>query len=433
MRPGLIGSRIRERRAARGLKQAELARRVGISPSYLNLIEHNRRKIGGKVLIDLARALEADVAALTEEVEAGLSDALRTAARDHRTAEVDRLDEFVSRFPGWAALLAEERERAARLEQTVAALTDRLTHDPFLSASLHDVLSAVTSIRSTSSILADEPDIEPVWRTRFHKNLNDDSSRLAESAEALVRYLDNVGDAEAAGTTPQDEFEAFLRARDYHFPELETDAGEVAAVIAGAPGLASAASRVLAEQFLTQYRATAAAMPLAAFGPAAAQAGYAPDQLARAFGVGLRAVFRRLATLPPGGGGPPIGLVTCDPSGTLTFRKTLEGFPLPRFGAACPLWPLYAALQQPMVPVRRVVELARRLPRRFLTYAVAEPVAPPDFDQAPVFEAAMLILPASAGGAEEPVQPVGTSCRICPRDGCQARREPTILAGDGDI
>jgi DNA-binding XRE family transcriptional regulator len=47
----MIGSRIRERREMAGLKQADLARRAGISASYLNLIEHNRRRIGGKTSI----------------------------------------------------------------------------------------------------------------------------------------------------------------------------------------------------------------------------------------------------------------------------------------------------------------------------------------------------------------------------------------------
>ncbi|WP_304951541.1 helix-turn-helix domain-containing protein, partial [Sulfitobacter sp.] len=51
MREGLTGSRIRERRVMAGLKQAELAQQSGISASYLNLIEHNRRRIGGKLLL----------------------------------------------------------------------------------------------------------------------------------------------------------------------------------------------------------------------------------------------------------------------------------------------------------------------------------------------------------------------------------------------
>ena len=48
-REALAGTRIRERRIMTGLKQADLARNLGISASYLNLIEHNRRRIGGKL------------------------------------------------------------------------------------------------------------------------------------------------------------------------------------------------------------------------------------------------------------------------------------------------------------------------------------------------------------------------------------------------
>ena len=36
------------------------------------------------------------------------------------------------------------------LEHSVEVLSDRMTHDPFLSASLHEVLSTVTAIRSTA-------------------------------------------------------------------------------------------------------------------------------------------------------------------------------------------------------------------------------------------------------------------------------------------
>ena len=48
----MIGTRIRERRVLSGIRQNDLARRAGISPSYLNLIEHNRRRIGGKTLLN---------------------------------------------------------------------------------------------------------------------------------------------------------------------------------------------------------------------------------------------------------------------------------------------------------------------------------------------------------------------------------------------
>ena len=52
---GITGTRVRERRIDRGIRQADLATSVGISPSYLNLIEHNRRRIAGKLLSQIAK------------------------------------------------------------------------------------------------------------------------------------------------------------------------------------------------------------------------------------------------------------------------------------------------------------------------------------------------------------------------------------------
>ena len=76
----MIGSRIRERRVLSGIRQSELAKRAGISPSYLNLIEHNRRRIGGKTLLQLAEALEVEPSWLSEGAGATLIQGLREAA-----------------------------------------------------------------------------------------------------------------------------------------------------------------------------------------------------------------------------------------------------------------------------------------------------------------------------------------------------------------
>jgi len=82
-----------------------------------------------------------------------------------------------------------------------------------------------------------------------------------------------------------------------------------------------------------------------------------------------------------------------------------------------------------MVPVRVLVEMAGRDAERFLVYAVAQPVGTQNFDLSPGSEAPILFLPAGRG--ELPgafAVPVGTSCRICPREACPVRREPSILA-----
>jgi predicted transcriptional regulator len=412
------------------MRQADLARAAGISPSYLNLIEHNRRRIAGGVLARIAGALEVPVDALTGRAEGGLVDALREAAADAgpgTAPEIDRADDFAGRFPGWAALVADQQRRLTQMNRALEDLSERMSHDPHLSAALHEVLSAAASVRSTAAILADTPDIEEEWRTRFERNLADDSARLATGAEALVAYLDGAAARETGIAAPQEELEAWLAARDWCLPETEPDAppADPASLIAGAAELASRPARIMAADWLAQARADAAALPARSLAAALAEDGPDPARLARRFGAEPPAVFRRLAALPPEAG--PIGLVVCDGSGTLVFRKPLAGFSLPRFGAACPLWPLYRALSRPGLPIRTAVSMPGPGSPAFMTYALALWRPPADFDAPPVLHAYMLILPCPPD--ERPAaQPVGTACRICPRADCPARREPAIVA-----
>jgi transcriptional regulator with XRE-family HTH domain len=429
----LTGSRIRSLRLDRGLRQAELARRCDISASYLNLIEHNRRKIGGALLNRLARSLNVDPASLSEGAERALTSSVESAASRHPDtgAETDRAEDFAGRFPGWARLVEAQHREAQRLERVVEGLNDRLTHDPFLSASLHDVLSSVTAIRSASAILADGGEIAPEWQARFHRNILEDSRRLAQSAEQLVSYLDAGADVERGMSLPQEELEVWLEGTGWSVPELEQDAGaDTQGIVDASDALVSAASRHLAQAFLEQYALDAAAVPQEALRSAVEVWNGDPAQLAARFGVSLSVIFRRLSTLPARAfpDGSPRGLVACDGSGTLVFRKPISGFDLPRYGAACPLWPLFQALQRPMQPVRQTLIMSGRDEAAFTAWAVAEVDHPSGFDGPSVVEAWMLLSPRQGLGEGEAAVGVGTSCRICAQPRCPARREPSLVA-----
>lgn len=446
----LTGGRIRERRIALGLRQADLAKQAGISASYLNLIEHNRRRIGGKLLLDLSASLGVEPSALTEGAEAALIATLREAASavPHAKPETEGIEDLAARFPGWAGVLAERHRRVLALERTVEQLADRLTHDPYLAASMHEVLSSVTAIRSTAAILVDPREIEPEWRDRFHRNINEDAGRLARSAQALVAYLDGAGKADAALSSPQDEMERFLTRRGHHFAELEGEGAlpdrMMAAIIDEDEALQSASARAQARLYLERYRADAERLPLVRLQQVRDEAqtteeGLDPLHLSVRLGVDPATVMRRLASLPPaeeldGANRTPVGLVSCDASGTLLLRRPLEGFALPRFGAACPRWPLFAALSRPLTPIRQTLRQSGRHGRMFRAFAIAQPVGQPDYNADPLFEAHMMILPLSRDSAGQEMtsgpdlpREVGVSCRICPARDCAGRREPSIL------
>lgn len=153
-------------------------------------------------------------------------------------------------------------------------------------------------------------------------NLHQDSERLAVGAEALVSYLDSTGqEVELGIASPQEEVEAWAAARNW----------DLIAAPDQAEALASPAARHLAAAMLAQAAEDRRAIPDDSLRQSLAASGADPLALAARSGAPVLAAFRRNAA--PAG---RTGLVICDASGTLTLRKPLAGFALPRFGAACP-------------------------------------------------------------------------------------------------
>ena len=445
VRSQLSGTRIRALRKARNLAQADLARMAGISPSYLNLIEHNRRRAGPALLTAIAGALNIPAQTLAEGAEDALVEVLRASAAVASAGagaeivpEIDRLEEFVGRFPGWAGHLGALAQRVDAQERAIERLSERMAHDPNLSAALHEIVSAVTAVQSTAAILVESGELDAEWRTKFHDNIHEDSQRLARTAEALVAYLDASGE-ETGLAAPQEELESWLARQGDHVAAIEQpDPPDLHALTEGQPELASHAAREMARAWLAQAHEDARALPLGRLQKAlramlADETGFRPDALAETLDVPMGRLFRRLVALPETTDLPRFGLVECDGSGTLTHRRPIEGFALPRFGGACPLWPLYQALVAPLRPLSALVEFPGRPAPRFMAFARAEPLRPAGFAPPIVMRASMLLAPATPAilGATPPALPrleVGSNCRICPRLSCIARREPSIVA-----
>ena len=240
-----------------------------------------------------------------------------------------------------------------------------------------------------------------------------------------MNFLDEGDTSSDRRGVPQEEVEEFFLAHDYHFAGLEAGQENAEDLVSAAPQLVSDAARSIALAALIQYQHDAQHMPLAEISAEIAQNGIDPSVLAQRFDASLPMVLRRLGVLPVDVLGQEAGLVVCDASGSILFRKPVTGFGLPHFGASCPLWPVYTALQRPDMPLRRTVVQQGRSALGFECLAVAWNYIPASFDRDPLYHAVMLILPLRE--VPEEAQPVGTSCRICPRHTCAARREPSIL------
>ena len=129
-----IGRRIRERRRDRQMTQTALAEAVGISPSYLNLIEHDKRLIGGALLGRIAAALGLQVGALSGVEDTRLAQDILEIARSLALgpADGDSAVDFVARCPDWARGFVKLHRAYRDAADTAMALGDRLSQDPAL-------------------------------------------------------------------------------------------------------------------------------------------------------------------------------------------------------------------------------------------------------------------------------------------------------------
>ncbi|QHQ36789.1 short-chain fatty acyl-CoA regulator family protein [Algicella marina] len=425
------------------MSQTALAHAVGISPSYLNLIEHNKRSIGGQILNAIAEALETRSSALAEGGNPGLLTELQeTVSASSQTLEPP--EDLAARFPVWAEHVTELTRRIRDQEAVITALSDRLTHDPFLSETVHGILSNVTAIRSTAAILTQVDTIPEDQRKSFYANLHAESIRLSATAEDLADYLARAGSGVAGAATAEEAVDQFLTRNAFTFEALDeaaealteknatTAAAEldvaISAMMVEEPGLTDI-SHDLAVSFLRTYAVDAHTMPLQVFAAAAAECAYDPLSLSMRFNAPLHAVFRRLACLRRTWiGAPRFGLLTVSASGYPLFRQPLPGFAMPRHGNACPLWPIFAAFAQ--TGQVQASTIAHDNGQTFVAITHASPRPSSTLGGPGDLISSMLLVSAENnpfGTLPASSRSVGTACRICTRTNCQSRISAQLI------
>ena len=67
-----IGHKIKAKRKKLGITQANLSKKLAISPAYLNLMESGKRKIDLDLLLKIANELNVDVADISEKTDTNL-------------------------------------------------------------------------------------------------------------------------------------------------------------------------------------------------------------------------------------------------------------------------------------------------------------------------------------------------------------------------
>src|SRR5437868_15551116 len=78
-----LGARMKRLRRDLGLTQTRMAEDLGVSPSYLNLLERNQRPVTAQVLLRLAEAYDLDLKSLAADPESAGAAGLSEVLTDH--------------------------------------------------------------------------------------------------------------------------------------------------------------------------------------------------------------------------------------------------------------------------------------------------------------------------------------------------------------
>ncbi len=442
------GPRIRRIRNERGLTQTAMAADLGISPSYLNLIERNQRPLTVQLLLRLASVYKLDLESLQAESGAtvtGLKEVFSDPLLVGELPGDQELVEIGEAAPN-AALGVMKLYRAYReQQQRLTDLSALLAHEG----------------RETQLSAARLP-LDEV-RERIARRPNH-YPRIEEEAESFLTLLAPGDDLGAAlkdwlkrehgvtvRTLPVAAMPNWRRRYDRHsqrlfvserlspFDRLQEIAMEAAlmrmqvAIAAEVEGLklSSGEARRIARFELARYAAQALSMPYRAFRDAAVRMRYDIDALAARFNVSFQQAASRLATLArPGAAGVPFFLIEIDHAGNRLRVAGAEGFPA-RFGGQCPKLPVYAAFAE----AGQVLAETAELPDGSAFLLVARTLEGPlgAYGERLRRTAILLGCALEAGaetvyGAARRVEnlAIGPACRLCERQGCVARAEPPL-------
>jgi hypothetical protein len=448
-----VGPRLKRLRRERNLSQARMAEDLGLSPSYLNLIERNQRPITAQVLIRLAHAYSLDPREFaTEEDERSVSELEEVFADPlFRQAPVVRLElrDLVESAPSVADAVSRlyrayvslrgaselgappvsDRDRAedAGLDSPVdrvrALVHEARNHFP-------DLDEAAEALASDLALTGHELFFAIAERLRAKHGIRVRIMPVDVMSDSLRRYDHHRRQLLISELVDQPA-RTFQAAYQLAFTELRETLDALASRLEPTDG----PSRRLLRVSLGNYFAGALMMPYGRFHEAAESLGYDIEVLRARFGASFEQAAHRLTTLArPGARGIPFFLIRVDAAGNVSKRFSSGRFPFSRFGGTCPLWNLHATFKAPGQVVTQVIELTDGTRWFSLAQTVRRASTPwgapdPQFAVGLGCELKYAHRLVYARGldltAPDPT-PIGINCRLCERPACPQRAAPPL-------
>lgn len=442
----LLGPQIRRLRRERGLTQAQMAAEVGVSPSYVNLVERNQRPVSADLLVRIAATYDLDLAAFSGERADDLFAALADAVADpiFQGAGVNREDaqELAGGNPALAEAVAAlyRAYRAAQNELIEARAAGRSgAADP-----VEEARAFIQANRNYFAPLDEAGEAIGAGAEKARGGLFETLARRFQDRHGLkVRVLPedvmvgayrrlnrHSGEVSVSETLDQ-------ASRTFHLA-LQLCLLEQSATLDRLVNEAkfdSDAGRRLARSALGNYAAAAILLPYTSFLASAKELAHDVEALGRRFGCSFEQVAHRLTTLQrPGAEGVPFFFVRLDAAGNVSKRYSGGVFPFAKYGGSCPLWNVHETFRTP----RRIFTQIVALPDGAKYFSIARTVhggaggyGAPQAERAVALGCALdhakdLIYARGLDLEGAAATPIGVTCRLCERPDCAARAHPPL-------
>ncbi len=437
----LIGRTIRRLRQEHGLTQQALAARLGISASYLNLIEHDQRSVTAGLLLKLAEIFRIELAELSgaqeRQLEVGLREVFADPLLGAETIAEAEIETLAASAPNAArAVLALYRAwRVAREDASGIALPSGrriLLPNEEARDVFDDHANYFPALEAAAEAIAGELDAAPAERNHAIA----ERLRRHHGIAVVVRALEGLRayDAEARRLTLSESLPRESRGFHMAFQLALLEAADAVETVLAEVKPSTPEAVALIRIGLLNYTAGALLMPYLPYREAAAALRHDMEALAARFGVSFEQACQRLSTLQrPGARGVPFFFLRVDPAGNVSKRFSAAGFPFARYGGSCPRWVVHTAFASPGVVRVQVAELPDGT--RFLCFArTVTGVAARWGEPPPVHVVAMGspltyaadIVYAEGLDLERAAVGIGLSCRLCERPDCRSRAFPPL-------
>ena len=449
------GPRLRRLRRDLGLNQAQMAEGLDISPSYLNLLERNQRPLSAQLLLKLADTYEVDLKGLAggeggrtlSDLKEVFSDPLLEGLSVGTQDLLDLHDSSPMASQALIALYRAYRQSGERATGLAEKMTDLSAVNP-----AHPAAFPVEEVRDFFAAHRNHfPELEHAAEALWEASL----AKSDTLGAALRQHLKNHHSL-AVQVMPVDFMDQLIRRFDRHsnrlflsealtYPArnfqiayqicLLEHGGLMDEIIARAGNMQEDTRRLLRIS-MASYFAGAVLMPYERFLRAAEKKRYDIELLCQRFDASYEQICHRLTTLQrPGAAGVPFFFIRVDPAGNISKRLSAGGFHFARFGGACPRWNVHEAFRNPGKIVTQIVEM----PDKTTYFSIARTVDGLNGGyHAPLTQLAIGLgceishahrLVYSDGYDLKDlklVMPIGLTCRLCERVGCNHRAFPPL-------